>query len=83
MRNSQWWISTNLFLKKSVFSVLVMDKEEWSSKMLKIVQSLNSFHHKGTYLIYYWVVPENSKDPHSPHGGNFCHPEGEGKENCF
>ncbi|CAB4004276.1 nudix hydrolase 24, chloroplastic-like [Paramuricea clavata] len=23
-----------------------MDKEEWSSKMLKIVQSLNSFHHK-------------------------------------
>jgi hypothetical protein len=23
------------------------------------------------------------KDPYSPHGGNFCHPEGEGRKNCF
>ena len=23
------------------------------------------------------------KDPYSPHGGNFCRPEGEGRKNCF
>jgi hypothetical protein len=30
-----------------LFKVLVMAEKEWSSRMLKIVQSLNSIHHKG------------------------------------
>ena len=29
------------------------------------------------------VLGCSRKDPYSPHGGNFCRPEGEGRKNCF
>jgi hypothetical protein len=27
------------------------------------------------------ILGRSRKDPHSPHGGNFCRPEGEGRKN--
>ena len=29
------------------------------------------------------ALGRSRKDPQSPHGGNFCRPEGEGRKNCF
>jgi hypothetical protein len=35
------------------------------------------------YFKIYNKMGRFRKDPYSPHGGNFCHPEGEGRKNCF
>jgi hypothetical protein len=36
------------------------------------------------YFKIYNKMGRSRKDPYSPpHGGNFCHPEGEGRKNCF
>ena len=32
---------------------------------------------------YPFIMGHSKKDPYSPHRGNFCHPEGEGRKNCF
>jgi hypothetical protein len=41
------------------------------------VPVINLCHNKKT------IVGRSRKDPYSPHGGNFCRPEGEGRKNCF
>ena len=31
----------------------------------------------------FWILSRSRKDPYSPHRGNFCRPEEEGRKNCF
>jgi hypothetical protein len=54
------------------------------------VRILKKFKNKFLFACILTLLPivklalgHSRKDPHSPHGGNFCRPEREGRKNCL